>query len=135
MLHHLDVEYDYDFLLLAISCFEKDYRMCWLVNKQMGTQLERGEDISVEYNEGSSVHSVFSGEFEDEHCHFTLIKNRDSEGVLLPELVQIDYLLKVEEYPGNVEELISAIRGIPQVNGVYPIEPKKLKYKEHLIID
>lgn len=135
MLHHLDVEYDYDFLLLAISCFEKDYRMCWLINKQLHVNLEREEDIEVAYKEGSSVHSVFSGEYEDEHCHITLIKNRDSEGILLPELAQIDYLLKIEEFPGEEDDLAQELRSISQVKAVYQIEPTDLKYKEHLIID
>jgi len=135
MLHHLDVEYDYDFLLLAISCFEKDYRMCWLINKQLNVNLERGEDIEVEYKEGNSVHSVFTGEYEDEHCHITLIKNRDSEGILLSELAQIDYLLKIEEFPGEEDDLAQELRSISQVKAVYQIEPNDLKDKEYLIID
>ena len=135
MLHQLDVKYDYDFLLIAISCFEKDYRMCWLINKQFNIDLARTEDIEVEYKDAKSVHSVFSGEFEDEHCHMTLIKNRDSEGVLLQELAQIDYLLKIEDYPGEPQELTQILREISQVKAVYQIQPENLRHKEHLIID
>lgn len=109
--------------------------MCWLINKQFHIDLARAEDIEVEYKDGKSVHSVFSGEFEDEHCHMTLIKNRDSEGVLLQELAQIDYLLKIEDYPGEPQELTQALREISQVKAVYLIEPDDLKHKEYLIID
>ena len=109
--------------------------MCWLINKQLNVNLERGEDIEVEYKERNSVHSVFTGEYEDEHCHITLIKNRDSEGILLPELKHIDYLLMIEEFPGEDDDLAQVLRSISQVKAVYQIEPNDLKSKEHLIID
>ena len=35
MKYYLDDTYEYDFLLLGISCHERDYRVSWALNQKL----------------------------------------------------------------------------------------------------
>lgn len=91
MLLELDVDYDIDFLLLGFSCFEKDYRLCWLINKQLGVAFSRADDLCLLRNDVEQCFPRFTYSWESEDAELTLLKNRTAAGVLLPELRQVDY--------------------------------------------
>mgnify|MGYP006928171136 CR=1 FL=1 len=135
MVYKLDAEYDYDFLLLAISCYEKDYRMCWLINKALGIEMSREEDLEKKQREEESFHSVFSASVDDDTIQFTLIRNRTEHGVLLPELRQVDYLLRIDGSMETASDIAECLRAIPQVVGVYEVDPMELNDKAHLVIE
>ena len=132
MLLELDVEYDIDFLLLGLSCFEKDYRLCWLINKQLGVAFSRADDLCLLRNDVEQCFPRFTYSWESEDAELTLLKNRAAAGVLLPELRQVDYLLKVdaEELP---QDLVEQVRQVPRVAAVFVLEPNGLKEKEVLL--
>ena len=132
MLLELDVEYDIDFLLLGLSCFEKDYRLCWLINKQLSVAFSRADDLCLLRNDVEQCFPRFTYSWESEDAELTLLKNRTAAGVLLPELRQVDYLLKVdaEELP---QDLFEQVRQVPRVAAVFVLEPNGLKEKEVLL--
>ena len=74
----------------------------------------------------------FTYSWESEDAELTLLKNRTAAGVLLPELRQVDYLLKVdsEELP---QGLVEQVRQVPRVAAVFVLEPNGLKEKEVLL--
>ena len=55
----LQLDDDYDFLLIGITTHEKDYRLCWLINKQLNLMFERIKDIEV-CNRKTNIVSSFS---------------------------------------------------------------------------
>lgn len=132
MLLELDVEYDIDFLLLGLSCFEKDYRLCWLINKQLGMNFSRADDLCLLRKDVEQCFPRFSYTWENEDVELTLLKNRTDEGTLLPELRQVDYLLKVDsdDMPHGLTELI---RSVPRVAAVFVLDASNLKEKEVLL--
>ena len=45
--HLLEIEYDYDFVLIGISSHEKDYRVCWALNNKLGLELVKTEPFEI----------------------------------------------------------------------------------------
>jgi hypothetical protein len=135
MPYTLEVEYDYEFSLLGISCHEKDYRLCWLLNTQLGFDFRRADDLLFHYEHGDYNFPVFEHDTDENTADCTLLKNRLSGAILLPELSQIDFLLKVDSPDEDISALAKRIRNIPQVVGTFEIDVPKLRSKDNLILD
>lgn len=132
MLHELDIEYEVDYLLLGLSCFEKDYRLCWLLNRQFGLSLERDDDLRVQRKGVEQCFPLFTYFWEEEDVDLTLLKNRTDEGVLLPEVKQMDYLLRLDadDFP---EGFTVELRAMTRIAGVFEIDATGLKSKDLLM--
>ena len=133
----LDIEYDFEFLLVGISCHEKDYRICWALNKQLNIELARQDDLEIKEKKQMDVsrHALFSWADEENFIEYSFIANRSSQGLLLPEQKQADYLMKVS---GNLsakqkEQILSDIKSIPIVLTSFSINPTSLKSKQNLV--
>lgn len=135
MAYHLEVSYDFDFKLLGISCHEKDYRLCWLLNKSLDLEFKREEDLSLQFDHGECHFPVFIHDNEDDLRFCTLLKNRSHGTNLLPELPQIDYLLKLDNLEEDISDLKQRIRTLPQVAAIFELDVEKLDSKDHLILD
>ena len=130
----LDIEFDFDFLLLGISCHEKDYRLAWYLNKELGFDFHQTEEFVLPKKEGVSRHAIFEYSVPEDHIMYTLIGNRGEGGVLLPEFPQVDYLIKWDESMDcDQAELIRMIRNLPIVQGVFMIPFEGLKSRENLL--
>lgn len=113
-LPHIDDEQE--LALLGISCHERDYRMVWRLNKQLNWNLERWDDFLLETNEHKSWHSCFRMLLEDENINITLYRNKSGGGILISELAQFDYVVKIEnstdDFLAVVKFLVKKIPGI-----------------------
>jgi hypothetical protein len=138
MKHSLDNEVEYDFVLIGISCHEKDYRLCWGINSVVDFNLERSDKelhtLPTKKKSEISYHSLFSY-FESENeseCH--LIVNRSSTGFLIPEKPQADYLFLIKDEGAiDIIELNLRIKSIPFVLTTFIIDVDTLKSKDNLI--
>lgn len=134
----LDIEYDYDFVLIGISCHLKDYRLCWTINSRgMGIDFTKTADIEIhgKNQEEASRFSQFIYDNEDINLNFNLISNRGSRGYLIPEQKQADYLLMVT---GNftdsqTRELLKDLKEIDFILTAFTIDVNKLKSKQNLL--
>ena len=137
MKYYLEDAYEYDFLLIGISCHEKDYRLSWALNQNLSLQLiKEKEDIEVFINKTneSSLHSFYSYKNEETQNEFILINNRSSTGFLIPEKNMADYLLIIKEnfnYP--LDFYLKKIKSINFVLTAFNIDVEELKSKENLI--
>jgi hypothetical protein len=133
----LDIEYDYDFVLIGISCHEKDYRISWALNNVLCISLKKEADLEIKekkQKENSSF-PFYTFEYQEKYFEFSLIGNRSSQGMLLPEQKQADFLLKIT---GNVshdekEEILKKIKSINIVLMAYEIDANQLKSKQNLL--
>lgn len=132
----LDLEYDFDFILIGISCHAPDYRLSWALNKKLDIDLERLKDIDLQLGKGVSGFFSFYG-FDDEESHtsINLISNRSSEGYLIPEMKQFDYFL---QYWGpyseeELDNLNSEVRALSLVLTSLRIDPLDLKSRNNLL--
>jgi hypothetical protein len=133
----LDITYDFDFILLGISCHEKDYRISWAIREKLEIDLCRGEDLNIASKKPgeAGAYAIYECFHEDNDSGIFLISNRSESSFLIPEQRSCDYFLiargayDVE----NKEEMIRRIREIPFVLTVFSIEPTSLRSRQNLI--
>ncbi len=127
----LEVEEEYDFHLIGISCHNKDYRLCWELNNVLNLDLTRVEDYIID-----EAHYSFYEYIDDanylEHYFFA---NRGSGGFLIPEQKKVDYFLLSK---GNISddltnEFICKINSVSVVLTSFKIDPNLLKSKQNLL--
>lgn len=134
MIHHLQLEVDYSFYSLGISCHVKEYKMAWLLNKCLNTRLEFMDPIIIHHKSGESVHSIYQFTDDEARVCISLISNRSKKGYLLPEFPQTDFILKIEEAEeGEFQELRASIRKMNQVLLVHTIDPSSIKSGVNLV--
>lgn len=136
----LEIEYTYDFDLLGISSQEKEYTLAWHVNRQLGLNLEKSDDIVLDFKGDHRL--VFSNlSFQTENSTFMLIRNKAVESskpgnyFLLPELKELDYLVLLE---GEEDFFSSAnvflnLRTLSSIQFITKVEVQNLKSKDNLI--
>ena len=158
--HTLKIEYDYDFVLIGVSSHEKDYRICWALNKVLGIGLIKNESLEIKSKKQNtpSYFSLFSYESTDEFIEYSVISNlsenkilsskehslftksgKESQstenGILIPEHKQMNYFLMIRGEMENVdvEEIIRKIKEIDIVLTAVNIDANELKSKKNLI--
>ncbi len=137
MKHVLQDTYDFDFVLIGISCHAKDYRLAWKLNTSMEMHLSKMDSDLEVFNEKAhpvSTHSLFDYFDEETEQEYFLIKNKVPEGMLIPELPHADYLLKV--FPSSVfrmDKILALLSQIDIVLTCFPVEVASLKSKVNLV--
>ena len=125
----LDIAYDYDFDLFGISVSAKGYMLAAAINKHLGIDLQRIEDLEVKHPKQKEVdaYPVYHFQDLDLEVDFYLIGNK-SKQALVPHLKPIDYFWMIKgnyqiKDPVHYTNIFKEIRG---VNLAYPIkiEPK-----------
>lgn len=160
--HTLDIEYDYDFVLIGISSHEKDYRICWALNQKLNIELAKQDSLEIKDKKEKtpSFFSFFSFEDEDAFAEYSVIANfsesksmvltentlfEDSDAsrskykgdnnLLIPEQKQMNYffVIRAEMENEEVDELIKKIKELDIVLTAIRIDAKSLKSKQNLI--
>ena len=131
----LELDDEYDFSLLGISCHAKDYRLCWEMNQALNIELEKGEAIMnplTEDDRGFSTSEYFD---EFNHLHFVLVSNKQGGAHLVPEYPQLDYFLKLSgpQHESEIDYLKQKVQNIDLVLTVLPIKAKSLKSRPNLV--
>jgi hypothetical protein len=134
----LKYELDLDFVLVAITAPLKDYRLCFKINKELHMDFSKQADhqILLSNREEACFFSKYFYLQPHSETGFTLLANKGSDGLLVPEMKTVDYFLLIHNYIDN-EELKQVIGGLNRVAEVLvaaELDPKKLKSKENLII-
>ena len=137
----LIVDYEYDFLLLGIIGQLKEYKLAWYLNRILGVELIKDEELSYEFIKGEKM-LVSNFIFEKEYDTIRLLKNRAVEAekmvkpFLIPELKEYDFFLHIEG-ESDPEDLIPNIedklKGIPNILYVSKIDVENLKSRDNLI--
>ncbi len=110
------------FSILAINSSEDDYRLAWLLNESLGIKLARDEHLSP-----SSEQAFPAFLFSDEVSGLTyaLVSNRTVGSYLLPQLKNVDYLLKISGTLTNEFHAVtlSKIRMLPEIVACIAVMP------------
>ena len=134
----LDIEYDYEFILIGISCHSRDYKLCWAINKQQGFNFikEAEIELSTKKNQTATSFSRFSFVDEDKRLNYILISNKGTNDYLIPEQKkQADYLIKIEGSMTEMElhEFINELKQIDIIQLAFKIDIEELKSKQNLL--
>lgn len=136
--HTLDIEYDYDFVLIGISSHEKDYRICWVLNNKLGLNLIKTEPLEIKDKKQDELShfSLFCFEQPDDFMEYFIIANRSEKGLLIPEQKHVDYffIVRGEIEDNKVMEMIKRIKESNLVQTAFRIDVNSLKSKQNLIL-
>lgn len=115
--HKLSADYESDFYLIGIASHENDYRISWAVNTALKWKLVKIDDFKVNHPKLKTMvnYSMYKYTDVDELFNYNLIANKSEKGFLLPELKNIDYILKIS---GDIdaEFLNSIIQKIKKID-------------------
>ncbi|MEO6902104.1 MAG: IPExxxVDY family protein [Bacteroidia bacterium] len=158
--HTLQVEYDFDFVLIGISSHEKDYRICWALNNKLGFKLTKTNSLEIKgkKQETPSYFSLYSFDHSEAFTEYNVIANISENKLavikqhnlfnnkelkqeyvetefLLPEQKQMDYLftIKGEITELEIKKIINDIKEIDILLTAVRIDVASLKSKHNLI--
>lgn len=131
----LDVEYDFDFGLLAISCHAKNYKFCWEVNQHLKFNFLRLDDYTLKEKNIEISFPIYEYADEESGITYQLIENYGSDTYLVKEYKKTDFLLLVK---GNytkkdIKDLKEKLSTLKNVLMVIELDPNNIKSKENLI--
>lgn len=133
----LKYKIDLDFVLIAVTSSLKDYRICYLINKHLNFNFTRADDHTIDLlADAEPVYFSFFEYFPDEDgAEFYFITNKGSEGLLVPEMREVDYFMIIKNYIENeeVDQLVTSLNRIPEIVAAVKIDPKKIKSRENLL--
>ena len=158
--HKLILDDDFEesiFTLIAIHCTIEDYRLAYLINKNLGINLVRQKN-DLDFSNGKSTYSIYEWEDEKQRLSWYLVSNicktndvhqvktgllfQNNQSVtkthhLLPELNQVNYFLKIDDEFNIKKEkhIVNTIQNIPQIITAYTIDQNQLKSKDNLIFN
>ena len=133
----LKFELDLDFKLIALSSQLKDYVLCFKINKHLGTNFCKIDDLELPIS-GESQNNYFSLYYymlPEAETELYIVANRGTEGFLVPEMIKADFFILIRNYIDNEDfkQMIARLNKIPEILVALEVDPKKLKSKENLI--
>jgi hypothetical protein len=134
----LKFEIDLDFVLIAINTPLKDYRVCHFINKHLNFEFIKQPDLGIDIYQGTTepaYFSIYHYQWETTETDFYFIANKGSEGLLIPEMREVDYFFMIKNFIDDVDlnHIISQLNRIPEIIAAVKIEPKKIKSRENLL--
>jgi hypothetical protein len=135
----LFVEPTFDFELLGIVSPIRDYRMAWLVNKELELNLVKADDLELEFLSAEKL-EISQYFLSLPHGFIQLLKNKalnssEQLAYLIPELKNLDYFLLVQDETDQLElsNFMEKLSQNPLVQSIVRIDISKLKSKENLL--
>jgi len=129
---HLSVnDQDIPFVIGLVS-HDPDYKLSLKLNRKLDISLKTIDPVIFQDEEGKIFQfSKFSGSSLANNSGFQLVSNRAGKNFLLKRLINIDYLVLIQDPEKDLkqESIISQIREIESITGVFNIDIKTLKDK------
>lgn len=132
----LKLDFDFDFVLIAITSQLKDYRLCYQINLIAKTDFRKIEDLTLNFKENvSKYYSRYLHQIANSDCHFFLIANKGIDGLLIPEMREVDYFIVIREFldEEDLSLFLKSLKSINDIQASVEISPKRLKSKENLL--
>jgi hypothetical protein len=135
----IDIDFQYGYLIVGISSQLKDYRLAYHLNKSLGIDLKRLEDLPANFEKEKKVipFSLFTDNLNDNFKVCILI-GCNSQGVkLLPLLKHYDYIFLYEmpSVDWSPEQVVASIRKIPNVQLAKNMSLDELKGFHPILMD
>ena len=135
----LYIEPTFDFELLGLVSPVKDYKMAWLINKTLGLNLVRSEDILIEFLSAPNL-EISQYFLALPHGFIQLLKNKSLNSsqqlaYLVPELRNMDYFLLMQDETGQLKpgEFANHLAQNPFIQSAVRLDVSKIKSKENLL--
>ncbi len=155
----LDEVEEENYELIAIHCSVEEYKMAYLLNKNLKLQLKRNrKDIDFKHPEIQAFYALYTFNDAVNYRTYYLVSNKFkglSEKIgkpgslflekevnpfvayLIPEYKKVDFFFKIEEDVENhsINKILNTITHISQVITAYRVDVMQLKSKQNLIFE
>ncbi len=135
----LVLEYSPDFQAFGLFASLKGYRLCWLLNKDMGLDMKRMPDFLNTPNKATQpiAFPVFFYKNPALLIQYFLLVNKTSQGVLFDQPKNMDFLFLVRNPVDHdhANEVVKYVKQIPNVQAVFPIDEKQGKRAVNVLYD
>jgi len=116
--------------VIGIVSADPDYRLSLKLNKKLSISLKNIDPVEFQDEKGDKLtFSRFSDSLQAADSNFQLVSTRSGKNFLLKKLRNIDFLLLLSNSAKDPEMIMSRLREIDSVTGVFNIEKKTLKDK------
>jgi hypothetical protein len=133
------IEHTYDFELLGLVSPVKDYKMAWLINRDLDMNLIKSEDLVLEFMTLPSL-KISQYFLSLPHGFVQLLRNKalnstNQVSYLIPELKSMDYflLLQDETFQISINTFANQLAKNRYIQNVMKLDVSKLKSKENLL--
>lgn len=135
----IDIDFQYEYLIVGISSLLKDYRLAYHLNKALGIDLKKLEDLPANFEKENKIvpFPLFIDNLNDNFKVCILI-GCNSQGIkLFPLLKHYDYILLYETPSADwtPEQVVASIRKISNVQLVKSISSEELKGFQSILMD
>lgn len=134
----LKLGYEPPFSVFSIFSTQKDYRLAWLLNKNLGLELERINDYTHRFSETKTINfPLFSFDYQQLRTLMFLLRNKSSEGSIIADNPAPDFLLllmNASEYFCQ-KEFIKNLLKIKQIQAAVCLNENGLKKHETFFYD
>ena len=128
---------DDHFYVIGIVSHENDYRLSWSLNQQFKFKFTKSDNLIISQPKLSlnQTYSVFIFEDEESFVRYSLISNKSENGFLIPDLKNIDYILKIsgEIQITDVEGMVQKFKRVDLVTTAFIIDNLPTKLLKNLV--
>lgn len=133
------IEHTYDFELLGLVSPVKDYKMAWLINRDLDVNLIKSDDLLLEFVTLPSL-KISQYFLSLPHGFVQLLRNKalnstNQVSYLIPELKSMDYFLLVQDetFQISINTFANQLAKNRYIQNVMKLDVSKLKSKENLL--
>jgi len=136
--HKLEVAIEEDYCLLGLVSDEPDYRLCWMINRHLGMDFRKMDDLILSHRklDQEQRFSLFTYEDEETMITYRLIRNRADVGYYLDELKNLDFLIHIQGdiISDGINTFLHAAIELDAVRLCVPVDLQKIKNRERLLL-
>ncbi|MBA4299651.1 hypothetical protein SAMN03080617_01548 [Algoriphagus alkaliphilus] len=135
----LYIEPTFEFELLGLVSPVKDYKMAWLINRELDIDLVKSDDLQIEFLSSPRL-EISQYLLSLPHGFIQLLKNKalntsQQLAYLIPELRNLDYFLLVQDQTQqtSISIFVDQLAKNPFIQSVVRLDISKIKSKENLL--
>ncbi|SDD10823.1 hypothetical protein SAMN04488104_101518 [Algoriphagus faecimaris] len=135
----LQFDHIYDFEILGLMSPVKEYKMAWLINRELELDLIKTEDLEIEFVSGPML-KISQYFLSLPHGYVQLLKNKAVNSThqvayLIPELKYMDYFLLVQDHTFliDINTFANKLARVSFIQNVMKLDITKIKSKENLL--
>ena len=135
--HTLDFTPDFDFVVIAIYCAYRDYKLCSALNNTLGYSLEKKLDLEMKMGKkGTTSHFPYFLFLTEDEEEIYLITNKTPNNLFIPELKQVDYFFVIKNVSRytDVDQVLKYILSIKIISSAQDLDPTEIKSAENFLI-
>lgn len=153
-IHKLSIDEfeDDDFTLVAIHTSVESYQVAFSINKHFPVLMHLHRDpVLLKAGSHEFAFSRYCWDDENSGEQWDLVENQSEAAIsdaasgnlffseitqvvhLIPEFKKVDFFLKIQNYPHNIDSVLVGLQRIDKITAAYQVDDSRLKSKSNLI--